>query len=382
VLPFAALSAPRSIDWKYWMNEVERGDVAGHSQVRRLAAEPWLIDAITVSEQRATVQGWALPDPDAPAGQAASSRFLVNEVAPIAVQYPIPRPDVQQVLWRRANATESGYELVANAVFPNGVMKLTCRDTAAKGPEQARQNWYVPDPALHTDLPDPDRRFRVIANRDPQGFLLWGATDAFRIRDAYEAVTDKKWADLGAVLDWGVGCGRVARHLAPALGNRFFGCDIDADNVRLCRDHLPGNYAESKLQPRLPYESNSFDAIYGVSVFTHLRAQWEQAWLEELHRVLRPGGTMLVTVHGRTTVDFASLKPDDYQRLVDRIEDEGLVVTSSNNQLDGFVEHPEEYVNVFHSERRIQENWGRWFKDIRQLRGLIFTHDLVVATKP
>jgi len=358
-----------------------RHEPGAAGQVRRLVAEPWLIDAITLSEDRAAVRGWALQDPDAPEAQPASSRFLVNDAPPIEVRYPLARPDVQRVLWRRADATQSGYELVANASYPNGVMKITCRDTAATGPEQARQNWYVPDPALHRDLPDPERRFRVIANRDAEGFLLWGATDALRLRDAYEAVTGKTWADLSAVLDWGVGCGRVARHLAPGLGNRFHGCDIDADNVNWCRGHLPGTYKESKLQPPLPYQSNSFDVVYGVSVFTHLRAQWEEAWLEELHRVLRPGGTMLVTVHGRTTVDFASLAPSEYQILIRRIEEEGLVMTSSNSQLDGFVDHPEEYVNVFHSERRIQEQWGRGFKDIKQLRGFIFTHDLVVATK-
>jgi SAM-dependent methyltransferase len=363
----------------YWMERMDNGTPA--TQLRRLVAEPWLIDEVTIADGRATIRGWALPDPDAVDGQAPSSRFLVNDAPPLEVEYPIPRPDVQSVLWRRADATQSGYQLVANASYPNGVMTITCRDTAAKGAEQARQNWYVPDPALHSDLPDPERRFRVIANRDAQGFLLWGTTDAFRIRDAYEAVTGKRWADLGAVLDWGVGCGRVARHLAPQLGDRFFGCDIDADNVKWCSDHLPGRYAESKLEPRLPYASNSFDAVYGVSVFTHLRARWEEAWLEELHRVLRPGGTMLVTVHGQTTVDFASLKPADDRLLRARIEEEGLVVTSSNNQLDGFVEHPEEYVNVFHSERRIQQGWGRWFKDIKQLHGMIFTHDLVVATK-
>ncbi len=90
---------------------------------------------------------------------------------------------------------------------------------------------------------------------------------------------------------------------------------------------------------------------------------------------------MLVTVHDQTAVDFAGLDPFNYSALMGRVEREGLVVTSTNNQLDGFVEHPEEYVNVFHSKRHIQTAWGKYFADIRQLPGYIFTHDLIVATK-
>lgn len=359
------------------------GSVAQPSlQSRRMVAEPWLIDSVEVLQDAGQVRlrGWALPDPDRPQEEWAK-RFLVNGKAPEMVEYPLPRPDVQQVFWHRENATLSGFVLVAKAEYPQGVMKVTCLDSACTGPDRDRQNWYLPEPGLHQDLPDPDRRFRVIGNREAEGFLLWGASDAYRIKAAYEAVTGKTWNQIGAVLDWGAGCGRVARHLAPALGERFFGCDIDSDNVSWCAAHLPGTYKTSRLQPPLPFADNSFDVVYGVSVFTHLRAQWEAKWLSELHRVLRPGGTMLVTVHGQTAIDFAALDAFNYRALLRRVDQEGLVVTSSNNQLDGFVEHPEEYVNVFHSCAHIDKVWSRMFKDIKQLKGYVFTHDLVVATK-
>lgn len=263
----------------------------------------------------------------------------------------------------------------------DGVIEIRCVDSATDSATVGRESWFIPDPALHLNVPDADRRFRVIGNRDLEGFLRLGATDAYRIRAAYENVTGKVFSDAGAVLDWGVGCGRVARHLAPSLGARFHGCDIDADNVSWCAANLPGQFSSSKLEPPLPYPDNSFDVIYGVSVFTHLRKPWELRWLEELHRVLKPGGSILVTIHGRTAVDFAQLDPHTYETLIKRIEDEGLTVTSSNNQLDGFVDHPEEYVNVFHSEQHVRKVWGSWFPTLRHLNGYIFTHDLVVATK-
>ena len=348
---------------------------------QRLVAEPWYIDHITAAEDsKINFSGWALPDPNVPHDNQ-KLRFSVNGEPPENVAYPQPRPDVQKVFWQRAGADQSGFSFTTKAKYPDGVMKITCADSATTKFTRGRESWFLPDPALHQNLPDADRRFRVIGNRDADGFLRLGATDAYRIKAAFEAATDLRWNDQTAVLDWGVGCGRVARHLAPGLGAAFFGCDIDADNVAWCNANLPGSYVASRLEPPLPYADGTFDVIYGVSVFTHLRDEWELRWLKELHRVLKPGGTMLVTVHGQTAIDFAALDPATYKILMDRVEAEGLVVTSVNNQLDGFVEHPEEYVNVFHSVSHVKKVWGPFFAKIELLPGYIFTHDLVVATK-
>lgn len=350
-------------------------------QLARLKAEPWYVDDVLPMENgMMRISGWAFQD-GAVSADSQAGRFLINGRAPTSVSYPLPRPDVQKVFWQRANAEMSGFVLTAPAEYPDGVMEVVCRESGNAKATLGRASWFLPDPSLHSNLPDEDRRFRVIGNRDPIGFLRLGATDAFRLKAAFENVTGKAWEALPAVLDWGVGCGRVARHLAPALGERFFGCDIDADNVAWCNQNLSGSFRASRLEPPLPYADASFDLIYGVSVFTHLRAHWELRWLEELHRVLRPGGTLLVTVHGQTAVDFANLDPATYKALMDRVEREGIAVTSTNNQLDGFVEHPEEYVNVFHSDKHIQTVWGQFFSNIQQLPGYIFTHDLVVATK-
>jgi SAM-dependent methyltransferase len=41
-----------------------------------------------------------------------------------------------------------------------------------------------------------------------------------------------------------------------------------------------------------------FDFIYSISVFTHLTEYNQWFWMNELFRVLRPGGHLLFTVHG------------------------------------------------------------------------------------
>lgn len=348
---------------------------------QRLVAEPWNLDQATATpDGLLSLRGWAFHDPALPLDQQAQ-RFTVNGEAPHLIDYPQLRPDVQAVFWQRPLADHSGFVISVAPSYPDGVMRLRFADSITTQAAAAREIIYLPDPALHLNLPDTDRRFRVIGNRDPFGFLQLGCTDAQRIKAAYEAVTGAKWRDAAAVLDWGSGCGRVARHLAPELGSRFYGCDIDADNVSWCSANLPGAYSASKLAPPLPYADETFDIIYGVSVFTHLRANWEQTWLAELRRVLRPSGTLLVTVHGQTAIDFAALDQLTYAALMARVEREGLAVTSANHQLDGFVEHPDEYVNVFHSDAHISRVWSQYFRKIVQLKGYIFTHDLLVVTK-
>jgi len=46
--------------------------------------------------------------------------------------------------------------------------------------------------------------------------------------------------------------------------------------------------------------------------------------------------------------------------------------------LNGAVEHPEEYVNVFHSADYIRQHWSGWFEVLAIIPGYIFTHDLIV----
>lgn len=347
----------------------------------RLVAEPCNIDEVLPMDgNRLMIRGWALPD-NVSSDYQFGTRFTANGNPPLSVDYPIPRPDVQKVFWQRPNAEMCGFTVIVPCEYPNGMLEFRCADSQTTTLARGREFIFIPDPSLHEVLPDEDRRFRVIANRDPNGFLMSGATDALRIKAAYENAIGKGWSKVGAVLDWGCGCGRVARHLAPLLGNKFYGCDIDADNVHWCAANLPGEYKVSTLDSSLPYEDESFDIIYGISVFTHLRKNWEMIWLKELRRVLKPGGSILMTVHGQTTIDFAALEPILYKELTDRVDNEGLAFTSNNSQLDGFVDCPSEYVNVFHSQKHIQDVWGQFFVNIKQLPGYIFTHDLVIATK-
>ena len=108
------------------------------------------------------------------------------------------------------------------------------------------------------------------------------------------------------ILDWGCGPGRIIRHLPELVGNNcaFFGTDYNNESIDWCRKHIPGvSFNLNGLEAKLPWPDNTFDVIYGISIFTHLSESMHFAWLKELVRILKPasaggGGILFFTTQG------------------------------------------------------------------------------------
>jgi SAM-dependent methyltransferase len=146
--------------------------------------------------------------------------------------------------------------------------------------------------------PLPPRRLmvRVAGTADADWFLRSG-------RAAYDAIAAHvPVGDLGSVLDFGCGCGRVTRYWSDFDG-AVAGSDVSAKAIDWCRDNLPfASFETNALAPPLGFDDESFDLVYALSVFTHLTGELQLAWRDELRRVLRPRGLLLVTTHGRSYV--------------------------------------------------------------------------------
>lgn len=99
------------------------------------------------------------------------------------------------------------------------------------------------------------------------------------------------------ILDFGCAGGPMTRRLMPyADDGEIWGVDITAQSVWWCRHHLGPKikFATISTQPSLPFEDRKFDLAYCGSVFSHI-PELADAWLCELARVLKPGGTLYVT---------------------------------------------------------------------------------------
>lgn len=120
------------------------------------------------------------------------------------------------------------------------------------------------------------------------------------------------------LLDVGCGCGRMARYLPGRPFRSYSGFDRHPGMIKWCNAVLApidsrfrfqlvsvksayvawdGHEGQQDAETLVfPYPSDSFDSILLASVFTHMPLPEVRHYLRELHRVVRPGGKILLSV--------------------------------------------------------------------------------------
>jgi SAM-dependent methyltransferase len=88
---------------------------------------------------------------------------------------------------------------------------------------------------------------------------------------------------------------------------RGVGVDLNSEIVARVQDTLPEGISlvAIKKNPRLPFESDSFDSTSMVGVLEHILDQ--DHILQELRRVTKVGGTILVAVPGQNVFSFLDM---------------------------------------------------------------------------
>jgi len=131
------------------------------------------------------------------------------------------------------------------------------------------------------------------------GIALAAQSKAFysKLRERYATHSTRALAD-SRVLDFGCGWGRLTRYLARDVEpERLYGCDPVEGILQVCRENgVPATLAKSDFVPeRIPFEPE-FDLAFAFSVFTHISEAAHESCLRALHRALRPGGILVVTI--------------------------------------------------------------------------------------
>lgn len=131
---------------------------------------------------------------------------------------------------------------------------------------------------------------------------FWASTR--ELRDVYanddrivEFLAPRMTFDGLRVLEVGAGTGRDAAQFA-ALGAEVWTLDYAAESLRLMRENI-GDAVEIVCGDALalPIEANSFDLVFHQGLLEHFRDPL--ALLRENHRILKPGGRVLVDVPQR-----------------------------------------------------------------------------------
>jgi SAM-dependent methyltransferase len=100
----------------------------------------------------------------------------------------------------------------------------------------------------------------------------------------------------GDLLEVGCGEGRGITHLLPHISS-YTAIDKIATAIEALQSKYPSANLTAASLPPLPYADASFDSVVSFQVIEHIRD--DSLFLNEIHRVLRPGGVALLTTPNR-----------------------------------------------------------------------------------
>ena len=231
----------------------------------------------------------------------------------------------------------------------------------------------LPGDEAATGLPPEGLRFRVGGSLDPERFRDVGRRSVRAIEGGL-ALLDRRVDECERVLDFGSGCGRTLIGFSERYPlDRFSATDIDAEAVGWCCEHLSlASCGVNEALPPLHYPDDYFDLIYAVSVFTHLDEDRQFRWLAELRRVCKPGGAIILSLHGDRCAQ--QMVPD----RAEQVREAGFLFDATSDFGDLY---PDWYRMTFHTEEYVRARFAEYFAVIGYLPRAIDYQDIVVLQK-
>lgn len=203
---------------------------------------------------------------------------------------------------------------------------------------------------------------------------------------------------MDAILDFGCGWGRITRiFLRDIEPNKIYGCDCTEDAITMCKETNKWcNFDLNDAHPPTKYKSSMFDLIYAYSVFSHLSEDSQKSWIEEFHRILKPGGILVVTTRQRNFMEQLS-KLDYFSQFIDNDTSHPSDVESIDRALKdydngkfvyfgtggGFNLSGDFYGEAFVSKSYVEKNWNNLFNivDFIQQPPPNIDQNIIVAVK-
>ncbi len=236
----------------------------------------------------------------------------------------------------------------------------------------------------HHPLPDL-RKVGIYSDSD----MLYHLVGGFAVARAFTHYAERHGKPFEAaerIMDFGCGTSRVLRYMVEFVdGPEFYGSEVFRESVEWGRTAFPEViYIHQDSSPPLQLDSSFFDIIYAFSIFSHLSEEAHCLWLNELHRLLRPGGLLLLTIQGKVIMERCGDENDevryklkmhkqDYEKLRKRFDENGFAfyLPYARDHLARGGLDPRNFGLTFISSNYISRNWLSRFALLQHDEGAI-----------
>jgi len=228
---------------------------------------------------------------------------------------------------------------------------------------------------------------RVTGGTDRTNFFSSGR-QSVRDLEAVLALIHRRLSDYEVILDFGSGCGRIMLWLEHLSANSsLHGVDIDERAIQWSRDNMPwGTFKANQPLPPLDYPDATFDLVYNHSVFTHIDENYQDQWLAELRRVVKPGGHLILSVHGEAAFlvfeeNVGKSGVGDPSLIRRELSTKGISFIHDDAFTGG--PFPDFYHSTFHAPWYVFQHWARYFTIAAYVpRGSMGFQDFVLLQRP
>ena len=335
----------------------------------------WQLDGVAFHDGWLSARGWWLPPRLLP---SVTAKFYVNQT-PFEVCTLQGRADIGSLMDIEDSQRHFGFECrtpLDRVPAADGVYEFRIGYDVFPGQNTEEQDFYY----LVNEFPLPEAvRRQRIGDASEDAFHVAGATVYMKMQETLRRSFGKGYDDFPRILDWGCGCGRVLRHFVLRTESEITGIEIDHDNLLWCTEHYPSaHFHEGRLEPPLDIPADSFDLIFGISVFTHLTEEMQHQWLAELRRITKPGGVLLMTVVGDVSWFRNRFALEQFQSW----KTTGFVDVGSDTILDNHIGRTGYYRLVYHDAAYVLRQWKQHFRIVDLIPGHCNNYqDLVVMQK-